>query len=336
MPAAKIPPSANFDVLRLLAVGVLVVGNGLVLTGGVVPGIWGAPLPRIGLDVLFAIGGYLAAQSAGRNAGLGGFVLGRVLRVVPALAVSVAATAFVLGPFATTLPLREYLLATGTRTYLLNAVLLPHPFLPHAFEGQQWSGAANPMLWTLAAYAFGCLAVLGLNRLRAPVGLTLSIAFVFALAALTWPAAGELPRLLRRPEIADALPELPFFFVAAALSFLGRSRGAGLWRADVAMLCFAGTWITATWVGENTIVVLWLTLPYMAVCFGRMSLPGLPTIGNPSYGAFLYAFPVQQLIVSRWPDAAHPILLCLAGATVLGVLSWLLVERPVLRWRAAS
>lgn len=335
MPASGLSPFSNFDVLRLLAVGVLVVGNGLILTGGAVPGIWGAPLPRIGLDVLFAVGGYLAVQSAGRH-GPREFVAARALRVFPALALSVVVTAFAMGPLASTLPLREYLLATGTRTYLLNAVLLPHPFLPHAFEGQQWSGAANPMLWTLAAYAFGCLAVLGLDRLRAPAGPALLIAAAFAIAALNWPAADELPRLLRRPEIASALPELPFFFVAAALGFAGRSRGAGLWRADVAMLCFAGTWITATWVGENTIIVLWVTLPYMAACFGRMRLPGLPAVGNPSYGAFLYAFPVQQSIVARWPDAAHPILLCLGIALALGVLSWCLVERPASRARSAA
>jgi len=332
MPAETNPSRSNFDLLRLLAVGVLVAGNGLILTGGPVPGIWGAPLPRIGLDVLFAIAGFLAAENAAR----GGFVRRRALRVFPALVVSVVLTAFLLGPFATTLPVREYLLATGTRTYLLNAVLLPHPFLPHAFEGQQWSGAANPMLWTLGAYGFGCAAILGLHRLRAPVGVFLLIAAVFAVAALNWPAAGELPRLLRRPEIAEALPELPFFFVAAALSVAGRGRGAGLWRADVAILCFAGTWITASWVGANTLAVLWLTLPYMVACFGRLRLPGLPAFGNPSYGAFLYAFPVQQLIVARWPEAAHPIWLCLAVALGLGMLSWWLVERPLSRRRIAA
>ncbi len=326
MSTARNPPVSNFDLLRLLAVGVLVAGNGLILTGGAVPGIWGAPLPRIGLDVLFAISGYLAAESAGRH-GPGAFAIARVWRVFPALAVSVAVTAFVVGPLATTLPLREYLLSTGTRTYLLNAVLLPHPLLPHAFEGQQWSGAANPMLWTLGAYAFGCLVVVGLGRLRTPVGPTVAIAVAFAAAWLTWPPAEALPRLLRRPEIASALPELPFFFVAAALGFAGQRRGAGLWRADVAMLCFAGTWIAATWIGESTIVVAWLTVPYMTACFGRLRLPGLPAVGRPAYGAFLYAFPVQQLIVARWPDVAHPIMLCLSAALGLGLLSWWFVER---------
>lgn len=315
-------------------------GNGLVLTGGAPPGLWGAPLPRIGLDLLFAIGGYLVAESAGRRESVRGFVLGRVMRVFPALAVSVILTASVLGPLATTLPLREYLLATGTRTYLLNAVLFPHPFLPHVFEGQQWSGAANPMLWTLGAYAFGCVAILLLDRIGYATSGALVLAVVLAGAALAWPASPlDLPRLLRRPEIADAMPELPFFFVAAALSFAGRRWNATMWRADMLVLAFTITWITASWVGPNTIVLLWITLPYMVVCFGRMALPGLATamrVGKPGYGYYLYAFPLQQFIVERWPGLEHPVVLCQIGAIGLGFLSWHLVERPALGWRGGA
>ncbi len=261
--------SLNFDVLRIVAVG-LVAGNGLVLTGGSPPGIWGAPLPRIGLDLLFAVAGYLAADSLARAASPARFILGRVRRVVPALAASTLLTAVAIGPLATTLPLRDYFLASSTRRYLLNILLLPHPFLPRMFDGQQWSGAANPMLWTLAAYAFGCAVLL-------------------------------------------------------------------LWRTDLIMLCFAVTWIMASWVGYWTIVVEWLALPYVAVAVGRMALPGLSALGrlgNPSYGAYLMEFPLQQAIVARWPGAAHPILLCLAGAAALGLLSWHLIERPALAPRA--
>ena len=312
----------NFDALRLLAVGLVVVGNGLVLTGGVPPGLWGAPLPRIGLDFLFAIGGFLAVASVGRSASSLTFVLARIRRVFPALVTSVVLTAFVIGPLATTLPRRAYLLAVETRRYLYNAVLLPRLFLPRTFEGQQWSGAANPTLWTLGAYLGGCGVVLLLSRLdrswRGPAA--------FICAALL-----GLSYIVHPPDMVGTQTEMPFFFVGAALGFAEQRT---LWRADLAMLCFAGTWIVATWVGEWTIVVEWLTVPYMAACFGRMALPGLASvgwIGNPSFGLYLYAFPLQQLIVARWPAVAHPILLCLAGATVLGLLSWHLVERPALR-----
>lgn len=315
-------PRTNFDALRLLAVGIVVVGNGLVLTGGVPPGLWGAPLPRIGLDLLFAIGGFLAVASVACSATPLTFMLGRLRRVFPALATSVVVTALVIGPLATTLPRRAYLLAVETRRYLYNAVLLPRLFLPRTFEGQQWSGAANPMLWTVGAYVGGCVVVLLLFRLdrrwRAPAA--------FACAALL-----GLSYVVHPPAMVGTQTEMPFFFVGAALALLEQRT---LWRADGAMLCFALTWIVATWSGEWTIVAEWVTLPYMAACFGRMALPGLAAvgrIGNPSFGMYLYAFPLQQLIVARLPGVAHPILLCLAGSALLGMLSWHLIERPAIR-----
>ena len=80
------------------------------------------------------------------------------------------------------------------------------------------------------------------------------------------------------------------------------------------MLLFAANWILATWAGEWDLVLEWLTLPYMACCFGRGALPVVGQIGDlgrPAYGMFLYAFPIQQVIVARAPEAEHPILLCL-------------------------
>lgn len=318
-------PFSNFDTLRIVAVGIVIVGNGLVLTGGVPPGLWGAPLPRIGLDLLFAISGYMAVGSLARNASPIGFILRRIRRLFPALAVSVLFTALVIGPMATTLPQRAYLLARETRHYLLNAVLLPHMFLPSTFVGQQWSGAANPMLWTLNVYAVGCGAIILVSRLRR--SRQMWVALLLALLS-------GLPHVLQRPEMMNVLIELPFFFFGASLVFAEQRWQEAVWRADLAMLSFALTWIVATWVGEWTILVEWFTLPYMAACFGRMTLPGLAMlkwIGNPSLGMYLYAFPLQQLIVARLPGIAHPILLCLASATALGSFSWHLIEQPTIR-----
>ena len=49
----------------------------------------GAVAPGWGLDLLFAISGYLAAESTRRSTSLGGFMFARVKRVLPALALSV-------------------------------------------------------------------------------------------------------------------------------------------------------------------------------------------------------------------------------------------------------
>jgi peptidoglycan/LPS O-acetylase OafA/YrhL len=194
----------------------------------------------------------------------------------------------------------------------------------------------NPMLWTLVP---GLLLSLGVPLLgRAPARLrsaaAASCAVAFAAAALVL-AGAELqpPVLLLRINLLDMLTEAPFFLFGAALAWFEQQAGERLWRADLALLCFAANWVVASWLGGWDIVLEWVTLPYMAACFGRSSVPGLAwlrPLGNPSFGMFLFGFPLQQLIVEYWPADPHPILTCIGLAVPIGLLSWHLVERPAL------
>lgn len=334
---------SNFPALCVLAVGIVVYGNGLVLTSAAPSALWGAPLPRIGLDMLFAIVGYGAAEAWLRSGRVAPYLARWAVRAFPALVVCVLVTVFVIGPLATKLPLRAYLLDGMTRRYLGNMVLLPQLWLPRVFEGQQWVGTVNPMLWTLGPGLLGVAAVPLFGRM-APgwrVAALGACAVACAGLSLAWPVLlPHLPGALARQVVPDALVEAPFFLVGAALRFgterFGAERaGAGLWRADLAMLCFAANWVMATWLGDWTIVLEWLTVPYMVLCFGRMAMPGLGrfgALGNPAFGLFLYAFPLQQLVVARMPGATYPILACFLLAVPAGYVSWHLVERPALRW----
>lgn len=47
----------------------------------------------------------------------------------------------------------------------------------------------------------------------------------------------------------------------------------GLYRADLCLALLAGNYVISTWTGWRNIPFEWMTLPYMVVCFGRMSLP---------------------------------------------------------------
>jgi len=334
------PPLNNFEALRLLAVGIVVYGDGLVLTSAAPSALWGAPLPRIGLDMLFAISGFLATGSWIRTGRVVPYLIKRICRVFPGLIACVLVTVFVFGPLATKLPLRLYLLDGMTRRYLGNILLIPQLWLPRVFEGQQWVGTVNPMLWTLAPGLLGYASIPLFGRLpfrSKTLGAGLC-AVLCAVLSLLWPLlVSYLPIILARQIMSDALVEAPFFLVGVALSFAGQQMGEALWRADLALSCFAANWVVATWLGDWTIVLEWLTVPYMALCFGRTSLPvlgGFGRLGNPSYGLYLYAFPLQQLIIQRMPGLRSPILACFVLALPTAYLSWYLVERPALLWTA--
>jgi len=332
------PKHDNFDALRIFAALVVLYGNGWVLSGGPGRGLWGAPFARIGLDIFFAISGYLVTGSWERTPRLGAFLAKRALRIFPGLAACVLATVLVVGPLATSLPLRWYALNKLTIKYLTNIALYQQLWLPGVFQGQQWNGAVNPMFWTLVPGVLCCLAVPALARLRwRSRAWVLSAGAVLCAAASLFLPEGydqRLPAHLSHVVGREVLIEVPFFLVGALVRWLER-HVRGLWRADLAMLCFTANWVVATWLGGWDIVVEWVTLPYMAACFGRMSMPvlgRLGALGNPSYGLYLYAFPIQQLIVERMPGDPHPILTCMALTLPIGFLSWHLVERPALRW----
>ena len=338
------PKRNNFDALRIFAALVVLYGNGWVLAGGPGPGLWGAPFARVGLDLFFAISGYLVTGSLERTPRLGVFLVKRALRIFPGLIACVLVTVLVIGPLATALPLRWYVLNKLTIKYLANIVLYQQLWLPGVFQGQQWNGAVNPMLWTLLPGLLCCLAVPVLARLpwRSRAWVASAGAVLCAGAGLFLPEGYDqrLPAHLAHVLGREVLIEVPFFLVGALFRWLeGRVRGRihVLWRADLAMLCFVANWIAATWIDGWDIVVEWVTLPYMAVCFGRMGAPllgQLGRLGNPSYGLYLYAFPIQQLVVARMPGDAHPILTCAAITVPVAFLSWHLIERPALRWAA--
>lgn len=327
---AGVAERGNMTVLRVFAVGLVIYGNGLLLTGGAPTAYWGAPTSRIGLDLLFAVSGYLALDSWLRRPGVRGFAMRRAVRLLPALVVCVGATVAVVGPLATSLGLRGYVLNGLTWRYVANVVLIPSLWLPGVFVGQQWSGTVNPMLWTLGAGValWATIPLFGSVRHRAAALVALAGC---CMAAVLVFGAGPTSHPLR-DRLFDIALEAPFFLLAACYRQM-EVRWPGLWRADLALVLFAANWICATWLGAEDLTLEWVSLPYMAIAFGRMSAPVLGRagrFGNPSYGLFLYAFPLQQLIVARAPGLAYPVAACAALSLAAGYLSWHLVERPAI------
>ena len=51
---------------------------------------------------------------------------------------------------------------------------------------------------------------------------------------------------------------------------------------------------------------------------------------------YLYAFPVQQVILGAWPDFDRPILACMVLMVPFAVLSWHLMEAPALGWKPGA
>jgi peptidoglycan/LPS O-acetylase OafA/YrhL len=259
---------------------------------------------------------------------LRGFLLGRALRIYPALVVCVLLSVFVLGPLVTVAP--DYWTDPRTWRYLwANASLWRAEFwLPGVFE-QLPRTAVNGSLWTLpiegrlyiALMLAGLLGMLSTRRYLPAWALAVTGAAVFAglraplpehLAYLLWVTVffitGTLFWVYRARIVLSAWPLLALVAAAAAL------RGTALFPLAYVPLLAYGTF-------------------YLAL------VPRLPVIASTdlSYGLYLYGWPMQQLALMA---GAASVLANTLAATALALgcaaLSWFWVERPALGLKRAA
>jgi peptidoglycan/LPS O-acetylase OafA/YrhL len=303
----------SFDLLRLLA-AVSVVFHHTRPVLGLAPHRLGAfDYGELGVGVFFVISGYLVTASWQRSSGLWNYLRKRILRIEPALVASLVVTALVLGAIATDLPPAEYFRRPEVYLYVArNALLYPVTYdLPGVFEHNPLAHAVNGSLWTLRL-EFTCylgVAALGLAGLLRPAAAAILSAVALAVFCVlhVWRPDLAQAGVLR---LASLGAQYGFLFLAGAyLQLLGRPPPP--WALASALLLFTPFWIAG--------------LPVLVVVLASLRSPKLPA--DISYGTYIYAFPLQQMLqqagwLSFWAS--------LAAVLPFALASWFLIERPAL------
>ncbi|GAA2115219.1 acyltransferase [Nocardioides bigeumensis] len=320
----------NFDLLRLLAAWSVLVSHSFALLGRPEPlHQLGTTLGNVGVLVFFAVSGLLIRRSWELDPTPRDFWAKRGLRLLPALATVSVLTAFVIGPVMTTQPLGDYFSSLETWIYPIRVTLL-FPFgagLPGVFEDNLYSGAVNGPLWSLPVevFAYLLLFLLGVSGLLARRAVITSI----AVAGLCW-AAVWVP--LTSDAVGSTYVIAAFAVGAAAYSFADRIVLA--WPIALLLLpvCLAAG------LGPTSVrVVVWtLAAVYLSYWFAYALPPVgrfVTRLGDASYGVYIWAFPVQQVLVQEVESLQPWELIALATpiVLVLAFASWFLVERPSLR-----
>jgi peptidoglycan/LPS O-acetylase OafA/YrhL len=284
--------------------------------------------------VFFIVSGYLITASWERDPDVKRYAIKRIARIFPGLIVVTAITALVLFPLTSGVDLAQYLSSSEPYLYIAGASMFSGSALKGIFAGNPYPGANGP-LWTLpyemAMYVF--LAVMGNllpRRLLSVAWIGLIALFVLAYS-VNWT---RVPYLWRLDQPATMLSQI-YLPAAIAVLFCYFALGALAWiyrryiplNAYVAAACFAVALLT-----DSTYLRL-VTLTYAIITFGnRAWFAGFSKYGDFSYGVYIYAWPVQQLVVwfgvSVWLNS-----LTLAAIITLfcAALSWHAVERPALR-----
>ncbi|MGH3830797.1 MAG: acyltransferase family protein [Pseudonocardiaceae bacterium] len=342
--APKADPNTGFAWLRMIGALIVVVDHSASLTDAsrltVFPASWNLSPGYVALMGFFAMSGYQISDSWRQDACWWRFSAKRVLRLWPPLMLVVLLTALVIGPLVTTLPASEYFSARATWGYIVhNAGLytLQHR-LPGVFVNNPWPWSANGAIWTLPMELTGYLLVLGFGAAgllrRAP---WLTIALMLTLIGLD----RLFDASIGKPGHAGSFVEVPIGSMVSFLVAFSIGMVLHAYRHKIAL----SPWVAWSLVGlqiavHNTRFGA-CTLPLMAG-YGALvlafhwpvRLEGYDSWVFGSYGLYLCAFPVQQILIMAGADTQWSLTVtALPLAYLCGWLSWRYVEAPTLSLR---
>jgi peptidoglycan/LPS O-acetylase OafA/YrhL len=271
----------------------------------------------IAVDGFFVMSGFLIAASAQRSRSIRGFLKKRCARIYPAFVFSGLARGW------------DFVWRTLWLTEFSYAgVFARNPF-PDVINGSTWS----------VPYEFWCyigLALLSLAGLLRRRGIVLGLfvalwglSFLFRWRG--WILGGkELGLIFGPPQIwARMLP----LYLAGVVFYLYRDRiPLRDWIAAISLAAL----IAASWFYTGWTVVFPLAGTYLLFWFAftpRVRLHRFGRFGDFSYGAYLYAFPVEQLVVQGLGRVVAPWVVFAWSTPItlaLAVASWYGVERHFL------
>jgi len=301
----------SFDALRLIGALLVIAGHSYALTNSAAPRLAGIEIHGIGVRLFFAISGFLITASYQRDPSFARFAMRRVSRIMPALIAVVLLTVAALA-FITTADAGTY--ARGAGLYVIrNMVLLPYHALPGVFEHNPLS-AVNGSLWTLPVEVFMYALVPLIARAFRIV--LLGLALLLLAEPITFEVFGF--------GLAGASTLIPYFLLGAFAQLVRLKVHALIAAASAISLLVATAWPI-----PEIVIAIPFALLVLYVGSTRW-LRHWPV--DISYGTYLLAFPIQQLLIVAHPPIA-PLWLALSTALIvapLALLSWRYIEAPAL------
>lgn len=324
----------NLNLIRMLAAAAVLVSHAWPIALGPeaeqpLQASTGYTLGTLAVFAFFAISGFLITASYDRSATRRQFLLARTTRLFPGLIVSVLIVALVMGPMCTSLPLAVYVADPEVYSFILrNATLAwPQYTLPGVFETNPYP-TVEGSIWTLVhevACYIGVFA-LGLTGILIRLNWMAALFAVYLGVWLAVPASG-----IDLPGRAESFRILSLPFAVGIAMYLWRDRIVlSPWIA-AALVVLAALMRGGPLQGPATVTALTYSLFWLAYVPAG-ALRHYNRIGDYSYGIYIYAFPVQGLMVWLWGPMSPVgnILLALPATLAISVWSWHVVEKPSL------
>lgn len=331
-------PRANaLNAWRLGLALAVIVWHSVVLTG--------RPLPPFALhqfatqdfvDGFFAISGFLIPASWLSNPRLRNYALARGLRILPGMWVCLFVTAFVIAPIGIAIQggsAAKLLTSGGPLRFVVrnSAVAYVQFDIAGTPSGVPFPGMWNGSLWTLqyevllyiAVAILGLVAILG-RRWLFPVAFTL---------ALVWSTLAPCP--LDGGTVAERTARLAVMFAAGGLMHRFRDVIPARWSL---VAVGAAIVLAANLLLPDYRLVGAIPLAYTVIVSGALiHNQRLNLRTDLSYGTYIYACPIQQVLVIAGLGTLNPLVFAIIATTVtlpFAAMSWFLIEKPAMRLKS--
>lgn len=331
------PRQNNFNLIRLILAVLVILSHSASLVDGdgrreaLLRVFHTISFGEFAVDGFFILSGYLILQSWEAAPRLPVFAAKRLLRIYPGYLIAALVSGLIVGPLGAA-PLAFWSQLRGS-AFLLSVSTLRGPAVPPVFQGLPFpsvNGSMWTIFWEFGCYiAIACLGKLGISKhLKLWLGLTAALLIIPALPKLGL----EVVLLGHRVPFEHPIFRLAGqFFVGGAYYLLRevtpRSALLAVGSLGLLVLCLfnriAAEPALAVFGGY---CLLWLAFLRWSPILRFNRLPDI------SYGVYLYAWPIQKLLL--WKVAPFSPLSLFAVASLLCVpvalVSWYAVEKPFL------
>jgi peptidoglycan/LPS O-acetylase OafA/YrhL len=333
----------NFNLIRFLAASLVLISHsypiilGLGAQEPLVQSL-GISLGSIAVDVFFIASGFFIAASFNYKSSLKSFVMARLLRIYPALIVTVLLSTFVLGLYFTSLTFNEYLSNNQTYRYLLKNITLisgVEYYLPEVFKQNPYPNAVNGSLWTLPyeikMYCFMMMFISLFSLIERKMK-SAGLAGVLIIGLTFFALITYILNHFYSFYEGQSLKLFTMFFMGSAFFYL-KERVSIRSKFGIPVIIAFGIAMLSK---DIFFVIYTLLLPYLVFYLAYIpagKIRSFNKLGDYSYGIYIYAFPIQQMVAALIPNCGiyQMISLSFLGTIIMAYLSWHLIEERALK-----
>ncbi|MCE4225052.1 acyltransferase [Methylobacterium sp. C25] len=328
----------NFGTLRLLFAGLVVVSHSPELIDGdrlrePLTRLFGTlSLGEVAVDGFFLISGYLIAKSFRNSRSVLDYLAKRILRIYPGFIAASLVSIVLVAPL-----VGGELTQVSPTTMLARIGLLSRPVVPGVFGGLPYPDL-NGAMWTVA-YEFRCYLVM---IFLAPILFSSNrSAQVIALAALAvlYIFRSQVPDVPVGRAVFGQSTEMIrfcFIFVIGSAFYVWRLRVSYTARGALLAASILVVTLFIAPVAEPAVAILggYLIFWYAFACPVNRISQWMESV-DPSYGLYLYAWPIQNLLIFNVAGITPLVVtaVTLPMALTLGVISWYLIEKPAQQYK---